>query len=392
MKSGNRPSSLDVPIHFVGTIVGTGGAAVMMLECADLLRQSGRDVQLFVPASLAGIPGFVERCNARNVPVSTRRTLDPGRRRLAATAAAELEVRRHGGRDRAAPLVHWHVTNNTLEHYWIRALKCARLRPGVASIHNPEYSYTRESQWMREWADAVPDPIARVLAISDRSRAQHISFGIDPAHVELVRNGVNFTTFVRGEAGPIRTEFNLDEDDQLIVVVARLEEIKRPLDAVAAFAALADHFPKARLALVGSGALEATVRQDVATRGLTERVIMAGFRTDVPNWLAAATVMLFSTESEANSLVIHEAMISGCAIVSTDCPGNDEMLDHGRNAFATPTGDPDAQAAALTTLLNDPELRARLAAGGRVTAESHSMQSVSEQLIGIYDEVLAQRA
>ena len=70
-----------------------------------------------------------------------------------------------------------------------------------------------------------------------------------------------------------------------------------------------------------------------------DRVRLVGYQTNVPDWLAAATVWILPTERENFSVAALEAMAAGCAVASTICPGNAEVLLDGVNSltFASAT-------------------------------------------------------
>jgi glycosyltransferase involved in cell wall biosynthesis len=79
-------------------------------------------------------------------------------------------------------------------------------------------------------------------------------------------------------------------------------------------------------------------------------------------------VWLLPTEAENFSLAVLEALAAGCAIVSTPCRGNDEVLVHDQNALLAPVGDVDALAGCLRCLLADRARRERLRDGARRTS------------------------
>jgi glycosyltransferase involved in cell wall biosynthesis len=147
-------------------------------------------------------------------------------------------------------------------------------------------------------------------------------------------------------------------------------------------------FPAAHLAFVGDGSLEGELRRAVATAGLAHRVHFMGFRADIPEWLAAATVWLLPTETENFSLGVLEALAAGCPIVSTLCPGNDEVLVPGYNALIHPIGDVDALAHSLRRLLSNAGLRARLAGNARTTAQGFRLECMVERYHACYEEGL----
>jgi glycosyltransferase involved in cell wall biosynthesis len=60
-----------------------------------------------------------------------------------------------------------------------------------------------------------------------------------------------------------------------------------------------------------------------------------------------------------------EAMASGVAVVATDAPGTNELVEDGVSGLLAPAYDAPALARALARVLGDSALRARLADGGR---------------------------
>ena len=93
--------------------------------------------------------------------------------------------------------------------------------------------------------------------------------------------------------------------DALIVIVKVFSEVVK-------------QYPNTRLLLVGQGELESQVREQVERLGLSEKVIFAGSRDDVPQLLQAMDVMLFPSFMEGLSLSMVEAQCAGLPILASD--------------------------------------------------------------------------
>jgi glycosyltransferase involved in cell wall biosynthesis len=174
-------------------------------------------------------------------------------------------------------------------------------------------------------------------------------------------------------------------DKPLVVFTSRLDPIKRPLDALRIFAEVSDEFSTAALVMVGVGSELDSVRDEAERLGLTDRVHCAGYRTDIPDWLAAATVWILPTERENFSLAVLEALAAGCVVLSTSCPGNDEVLVDGENALTFDVGDVAAGAAALRRALGDEPLRQTLGAAARATAAGYVQATMVDKYLAVYD-------
>jgi len=75
----------------------------------------------------------------------------------------------------------------------------------------------------------------------------------------------------------------------------------------------------------------------------------------------SATVVVVPSRTEAQGVVVLEAMLSGTAIIASGTGGITDMLRHKNNALLIPVNDPAALATALNTLCTQPNYRIQLA-------------------------------
>src|SRR5438094_9249385 len=98
--------------------------------------------------------------------------------------------------------------------------------------------------------------------------------------------------------------------------------------------------------------------------GLEPRVVMTGFRRDVPEIMAALDVLVLpSLKSEAMSQVIPQALAVGTPVVGTTVGGTPELVRDGETGRLVPPSDAAALAGAILAFLRDherPRVRARL--------------------------------
>jgi glycosyltransferase involved in cell wall biosynthesis len=86
-------------------------------------------------------------------------------------------------------------------------------------------------------------------------------------------------------------------------------------------------------------------------------------------------------------------MAMGKALICTDTEGQVGVLEDGVNAIRVPPQDPSALRAAVQRLRNDPELRARLGAAGRRTAETrYATRVVVPRFATVFKEAAERRA
>ncbi len=167
------------------------------------------------------------------------------------------------------------------------------------------------------------------------------------------------------------------ERPPLVVAVGRLVEKKGFGDLVEACALLAAQGRRFECRIVGGGALEARLRAQVAQLGLDDVVTLAGpasqevVRAEITAAAALAAPCIVGADGNREGLptVLLEAMALGTPCVATDVTGIPEVLHDGRTGLGIAQHDPPALAAALGRLLDDADLRVRLATGARKLIE-----------------------
>lgn len=161
----------------------------------------------------------------------------------------------------------------------------------------------------------------------------------------------------------LRSELGLPRGARVVLAVGRHEPVKDHATLVRAVAMSASG---AHLLVAGrdgsaSGALERAVEET----GTGSRVHLLGQRDDVDELLALTDVFVLSSRSEGAAGGVIEAFRAATPVVSTDVAGQRGILVDGQNALVVPVGDPERMAAAVDSVLGDPQLARRLGAGGR---------------------------
>lgn len=165
----------------------------------------------------------------------------------------------------------------------------------------------------------------------------------------------------------IRESLGLPADAVVTITVANLRREKDyPTLLRAGKIALAEN-PSLVMLAVGQGPLSSEIADLHRTLGLGDRFRLLGFRTDVPDLLAASDLMVMSSLTEGLPVSIMEAMSQGLPIVATAVGGVPEAVTDGRNGLLVPSGSPEALADAIGRVAGDDVLRARL---GRAALEA----------------------
>ncbi len=122
----------------------------------------------------------------------------------------------------------------------------------------------------------------------------------------------------------------------------------------------------AGVVLFGEGPLRGELERRVAELGLSRRVVLPGFRTDLDSLIGAADVVVLPSYTEGLPNVALEASAAGVPVVATAVGGTPEAIADHVNGFLVPPGQPAAIANRVGELLRDPPLRAVFGAAGRL--------------------------
>jgi len=199
----------------------------------------------------------------------------------------------------------------------------------------------------------------RFVCVSFDSSRLAVREGI--RRVCVIWNGIDTSRFVTSQSLPLGP----------IVTVCRLSREKDVATLLRAVALIAPQAPALRLEVAGDGVCLDELRQLARELHLEERVHFLGQVREVPQLLARSGVFVLPSRTEGLSLTILEAMASGLPVLATRVGGNPEVVEDGVTGLLVPPGDPEALAAALLRLWNDPDLRQQMGQAGRQRVEQH---------------------
>jgi len=227
----------------------------------------------------------------------------------------------------------------------------------------------------------------RTLAPSTPAAQDLTAHGVP--RVRLWRRGVDSVRFDPGHRDEelrrsLLASGGSDPDTGLLVgYVGRLAPEKR-VDLLARVGRM----PGVTLVVIGDGPSAPALRQ-----ALPEALFL-GPRTgdELAALYASLDVFAHTGPMETFCQTIQEAMASGVAVIGPAIGGPLDLIDHHRTGLLVPACDPEALATAVAALAADPRTRARYGAAARNEVVGRTWESVGDQLLDHYREVLAERA
>jgi glycosyltransferase involved in cell wall biosynthesis len=227
-----------------------------------------------------------------------------------------------------------------------------------------------------------------VVALTGVMRDELLRLGVPADRLHVIPNGVDVAHFrpaSASERARARAARGLDPDRPLVLYMGRLETVKGPDLALAAFEDLARDglTQNAQLLIAGAGPLAAGLA--VQARALAGgQVQLLGATQDPAELYRAADILIAPSRAEGLSNTLLEAMAAGLAILATAVGGNMELLVDGQTACVVPLARAPL-AAALRDLLADPERRAALgAAAAREARRTYDLDRIADRYDQLY--------
>jgi glycosyltransferase involved in cell wall biosynthesis len=261
----------------------------------------------------------------------------------------------------ASDLVHVHRG----KEHWL-AVVAARLAGGVPVVRTRHIAQAVRPHAGNRWLYGRATRL--VVAVTEAIRGQCLASGLlPPQRIVTLSGGADVEAYQPAAARPeVRRALGGDPGRPLIGMVAGLRVMKGHRVVIEAAARLAQRGIRPRIAFVGRGPMEPSLRQAIARAGLEAQVTLAGFAPDVPAAMAALDLALYvPLESDGMSRVVFEYLAAGLPLVASRVGVVPEVLVDGEHAVLVPAGDAAALAATLAALLEDPGRRRRLGQAGR---------------------------
>lgn len=237
---------------------------------------------------------------------------------------------------------------------------------------------------VRRLADHIISPsltsLERLVSLGvPRGRAHALGLAVKPLPAVDPLRAAALRRQLLGEGGSV-----------LVLSLSRYSE-QKGLDVMVRVAQMAAlRFPGLRIAVGGSGPLEAELQAQAQAADVGHVIRFVGLVKDAPLYLAAADLYLLTSRWEELPISIVEALRAGLPVIATDCGGVRELVD-GQVGRLCEVDDEAALAGSLVRLCEDNELRAILSANARDRSKEarFSADHVYRAYLSLYEEAVA---
>ncbi|MCC7451605.1 MAG: glycosyltransferase [Anaerolineae bacterium] len=215
---------------------------------------------------------------------------------------------------------------------------------------------------------------------------------ITPERIVIHRNAIRLEQFDPPPSIPDEAWVQIDRIR--IGTVGNIHPFKNPLLLAQAAADLLNDYPN--IDVIHVGGLHVGANDPVVTelRAFTQSHLgdhwtALGKRNDVPSILRALDIFVMTSNVEATSNAMLEAMASGLPVISTDVGDAKAILSESGGGIVVPVGDRAALAGALRRLIDNPDLRKQMGEANRQWALANlSPERLARQVEAMYELLL----
>lgn len=364
-------------ISLISVQLGMGGAENLVCNLADKFLERGHEVQLI---SLLGEPIVTPKSS--QVSIYNLRI----NKRNPATWFSGVRYFSHAIRSFKPDVVHAHSFHSIILARLMRPiLNYPKL---ISSGH-----HHREGEGLEGTLYKLTDFLSDVMTnISVKStEALNNRLKIEKKAI-TVYNGIDpeFFQFSYEKRTKIREEFNVSDNEKLLLLIGRLNSEKDYPNLIRALEIIErNYLSNIKVAIIGDGeeSYRDSLRQLIGDRLSRIQVSFLGIRRDVPDCLSAADIFVLSSAWEGFGLVVAEAMSCERVVVATDSGGVREVV--GDAGFICPPQNAEALATALTQAmsLSAPEAEALGKQARDRVVQNFSLDAAVDRWLELYTRI-----
>ena len=212
--------------------------------------------------------------------------------------------------------------------------------------------------------------------------------GIDSEKTTIIHNGVSLND---APSLDVRREWNIPNETTFVVgCIVPLRNTKKVDEfLLRGFARFLERYNNAVLLVVGEGPMKNILERKTRDLNIESQVIFTGFQQNALGILADVDVAVEAGTYDTLSRVALETMGAGTPLVANDVGAIRELVNHEENGLLIRYGDEDEFTNALHRLVNDEQLRTRLAKNGYMTiSEQFSIERYASKIEDIYLSIL----
>ena len=186
----------------------------------------------------------------------------------------------------------------------------------------------------------------------------------------------------------LRQEFGFDKNDVVIVSTGRITR-EKGYDLLWQAIQKLGCRDNVKFLIAGDGDYRNEWQSEIEKNGYADRVVLAGYRSDIDAVLNTADIFIICTKHETLCNSILEAYMHALPVIATNVGGIPEIVEHNQSGFLVKNGDVDGFASAIDKLISDTGLRKQYGTSGReIVLEKFDENKIINKLDEIFTKLI----
>jgi D-inositol-3-phosphate glycosyltransferase len=390
----------------------TGGMNVYVRDLSRELGRMGIDVDVFTRSQDDCVPmvnhDLGERARVIHIPAGPQAPIP-----VSEVSHFVDEFAAGIARFAATEELHYDLIHS---HYWLSGLVAEKLEsywgdtPIVHMFHTLGHMKNRIATDAGERAPQerldgeshVLSIVDRIIAATPAEQAQlNWLYGADMDKVIIIPPGVDLERFHPIDKTEAKKRVGIPCGDKNIMFAGRIEPLKGIDTLIQAMALIKQRYPSVIentcVAIIGGDPWadnpDAEMSRLQAMRqvlGIHDIVLFLGAKDQdvLPNYYAAAELVVMPSHYESFGMVALEAMAMGRPVIASEVGGLAFLIRDGVNGYHVPTRDPEALAERIYELLSNNQCREEMGRAARQNAERFDWSIVAEHMVVVYQSLL----
>ena len=208
----------------------------------------------------------------------------------------------------------------------------------------------------------------RIIALTESERSDHLDRLVGTIdQFAVVPSGIDLNRFsqARVNGRQVPEWFGCPSDAIIVGSVGWLTDVKGHRYLLEAAKKITQTRPGLHIVIVGSGNQHDALQQQATQLGLEASVHLLGHRDNIETCLAGFDLFVLPSSNEGMGRALIEAMAAGLPVIATKVGGIPALVNHGVNGLLVPSGDAQALADALRSILEHPDMARKLGEAAR---------------------------
>lgn len=212
----------------------------------------------------------------------------------------------------------------------------------------------------------------------------------DHTKLSIVGSVIDINKFTKKEKnGFLHKEFNIPKEYKIIGNIAAYTPMKDIFTWIKTVAILVERGIKAKFILIGDGPLKNEIEDLIIQTNLRSHIILAGFRTDIPECLPEFDLFLFTSNNEPTGGVLLESYACNVPVVAANAGGIPTVVIDNVTGLLAEVGNPIDFADKVEQLLSDTELQEKFKKNGyQFLLDNFTKEVISKKMFDELNEVL----